>query len=72
MFRCACCHREVSRRGRCDYCRTPPEAGGCVGLHGERLRLHLEQQVADGAFTEELAGWWLERDERSLARRVGR
>lgn len=37
-------------------------------MHGEALRWHLDQQVADGFWTEPLAEWWVQLDRKRLER----
>lgn len=40
-------------------------------MHGEALEHYLDELVANGFWTRELAEWWLRRDAEELARRAG-
>jgi len=76
MFMCACCRQPFSlpagapyrRTDRCPYCSGFPYArdGSCLGVHGEALELHLDDLVANGFWTRELADWWQKQDRRRL------
>ena len=73
MIRCRCCGttrdpETVARAGKCFYCARNARVGGCLGVHGEALRWHLDQQVADGFWTEPLAEWWMKLDRERLRR----
>jgi hypothetical protein len=41
-------------------------------MHGDALRWHLDQQVADGFWTRELAEWWLKVDVERVGKSVRR
>lgn len=77
MFSCCrCCARRHERPApatKCRYCDGFPhtEQGGCLGVHGEALEHYLDELVANGFWTRELAEWWLRRDADELARRAG-